>query len=272
MRNAVLVTNMWGEVSLNVGEARERDLSSDFLKPALDEGAQMARHDNTAQSAHDIIRTIIRNAERHHPVALRIQHELVEDPRDIVDTIAGKAISQELTAQIKQHQKHLGEVLEAMVEALKEQDEETMEELEEDQDKLQERMKKIKKDLEGMSANYAAEKGRMEAKMKEVNQGTRGREQGEVSHNHDLQDETDMADRAGSGQQMKRSPDPTSTPTTISPNDPARHDALYTSETSVPFNPRKPLPPSPSPTPSALMPTYATSYVRAISPLATHDS
>ena len=49
------------------------------------------------------------------------------------------------------------------MEALKEKDEETMQELEEDSGKLQERVEKIKKDLEGMAPNYAAEKERMEA-------------------------------------------------------------------------------------------------------------
>ena len=182
LKNTILVTNMWGEVSPDVGEAREKDLSSNFLKPALDKGAQMVRHNNTIQSAHDIIRVIIRSTRRHHPVALRIQYELVDERKNIVDTTAGKAISQELNEQIGRHQNQLREVLEAMVEALKEKDEETMEELEGDRGKLQERMEKIKKDLGGMAANYAAEKEMIEAKMKEVKQGPKGREQDEGDH------------------------------------------------------------------------------------------
>ena len=39
LKNAVLVTNMWGEVSGNIGEAREKELSSKIFKPALDNGA-----------------------------------------------------------------------------------------------------------------------------------------------------------------------------------------------------------------------------------------
>ena len=43
LKNVVLVTNMWNEVSRYVGEAREKELASDFLKPALDKGAKMVR-------------------------------------------------------------------------------------------------------------------------------------------------------------------------------------------------------------------------------------
>jgi hypothetical protein len=50
----VLLTNMWGEVSHEVGEARERELTSNFFKPALDKGAQLVRHHNTEQSAHTL--------------------------------------------------------------------------------------------------------------------------------------------------------------------------------------------------------------------------
>ena len=39
LKNVVLVTNMWGDVSLDVGVARERELVQEFLKPVLDKGA-----------------------------------------------------------------------------------------------------------------------------------------------------------------------------------------------------------------------------------------
>ena len=186
--NVILVTNMWGEVSPDIGEAREAELSRDFFKPALDGGAQMVRHHNTPESAQNIVRKMMKN----HPVALRIQRELVDRRIDITDTAAGKVISDELNEQIGRYQTQLREVLEAMVEALKEKDEETMRELEEDKGKLQERGEKIKKDLEGMAANYAAEKERMEVKMKETKRGTKGRERDEDDRTSSPQITTDV--------------------------------------------------------------------------------
>jgi len=38
LKNVILVTNMWGDVSGSVGEARERELAREFFKPVL-EGA-----------------------------------------------------------------------------------------------------------------------------------------------------------------------------------------------------------------------------------------
>jgi hypothetical protein len=76
---------MWGNVSHDVGEARERELASKFLKPALDKGAVMVRNHNTEQSAHDVIRRIMNN----HPVVLQIQRELVDEHKDVANTAAG---------------------------------------------------------------------------------------------------------------------------------------------------------------------------------------
>ena len=185
LKNVILVTNMWGEVSRDIGEAREDELTSDFFKPVLDKGAQMARHHNTAQSAHDIIRRIMKN----RPVALQIQRELVDEHKDIVDTAAGEVINQELKEQIRKHQVELRMVQEEMMQAMKERDEEARQELEEESRKLQEEMERIKKDSEGMASNYAEEKERMETKMKQIErEAKRERERTEVEYNRQMAD------------------------------------------------------------------------------------
>ena len=164
LENVILVTNMWGEVSSEVGEDRENQLSGRFFKPALDKGAQMVRHHNTAQSAHDIIRRVMEN----HPVVLKIQQELVDEQKDIVDTSAGEVVNQELNDQIKRHEAELKEVQEEMVRALKRKDEEARQELEEDRRKMQEEMDNIRKGSEEIASRYAAAKERMEVKVKEM--------------------------------------------------------------------------------------------------------
>ena len=85
LNNIILVTNKWGDVAREAGEARENELSGNLFKPALDKGARMARHHGTAQSAHDIIRMIIGN----YPVPSPIQREPADEQRDIIDTVAG---------------------------------------------------------------------------------------------------------------------------------------------------------------------------------------
>ena len=164
LKNVVLVTNMWGEVSPEDGQDREDQLSGDFFKSVLDKGAQMVRHHNTAESAHDIIRRIIDN----HPAVLQIQHELVDEQKDIVDTAAGEIINKELNELMRRHQVELKKVQEEMMQAMKEKDDETRQELEDERKKMQERMDKMKKDSDEMASKYAEEKERMEDKMKQM--------------------------------------------------------------------------------------------------------
>ena len=63
-----------GVGSYNV-EVRERELVSNFLKPALDKDVQMVRHHDKEQSTCDVIRRIMNN----HPVVLQTQGELVDE-------------------------------------------------------------------------------------------------------------------------------------------------------------------------------------------------
>ena len=166
LENVVLVTNMWDDVSRDAGESRERELSTEFFKSALDKGAQMARHSNTEQSAHDILRKILRN----RPVVLQIQRELVDERKDITHTSAGETINKELSELIKRHQASLDELREEMEQALKKKDEETRQELEEDKRRLQEEMTKIREGSEAMASNYTEEKQKTEARMKKMEQ------------------------------------------------------------------------------------------------------
>ena len=130
LKNVIFVTNMWGDVSHDIGKAREDELSNRFFKQALDRGAQIVRHHNTDQSAHKIVRMIMGN----QPVVLQIQQELVDEHKGVIDSAAGQAISRELDEQIGQHQAKLKEV------------QGEMQALEEERRKLQ----KIEKDPEGM--------------------------------------------------------------------------------------------------------------------------
>ena len=185
LKNVVLVTNMWGEVTKEVGESREQELTTNFFKPVLDKGAQLARHHNTAQSAYDIIRSIMRN----RPITLQIQQELVDEHKDIVDTSAGAVINKEFNEQIRRHQAELKEVQEEMVRALEEKDEETRQELEEETRKLQEQMNKMRTDSGSMASNYVEEKKKMEETMKQMQeQARKEREQAEAAYRQQIVD------------------------------------------------------------------------------------
>ncbi|KAF4613497.1 hypothetical protein D9613_007526 [Agrocybe pediades] len=86
LANVILLTNMWGQVTEEVGAAREAELANEdiYFKPALDKGARMMRHDATIDSAHHILRQIINN----HPLPLLIQQEIVDEDKAVDGTSA----------------------------------------------------------------------------------------------------------------------------------------------------------------------------------------
>ena len=166
LKNVVLVTNMWEVEPQHINEAREKELSSKFFKPTLDKGAQMVRHHNTPESAHEIVRMIMKN----HPVVLQIQRELVDERKEIIDTAAGESINQELKELVKRHQAELKEVRDEMDQALRAKDEQLRRELEGMRRDMEEKIKEIEKAMERMATSFAAEKERMRVMEQEAKQ------------------------------------------------------------------------------------------------------
>ena len=162
LKNVVLVTNMWSEVSPEVGEAREKELSSNFLKPALDKGAQMVRHHDTEQSAHDAIRRIMNN----HPVVLQIQHELVDEHKDIANTAAAATINAELEEARRRHEAEVRRVQEEMERAMREKQEETRRRIEEEARRREEEIRREREEQEriALQRRQEMERAEMEAR------------------------------------------------------------------------------------------------------------
>lgn len=76
-------------------ESRQKQLQEDFLKESLDRGAKLERHNNTPESACTLIARFLRRP----PVALRIQTELCEQKKDLLQTSAGLVIKSDLELQ-----------------------------------------------------------------------------------------------------------------------------------------------------------------------------
>jgi hypothetical protein len=122
--NVSIVTNMWGEVTPEVGISREEELASGFFKPALDKGAQLLRHSDTIESAHEVIRTVLENQR----VTLQIQEEMVDQWKQVSETAAGRELRRELDEQAGKCLAQLRE-LQEMLDQTEAGDEETRGEL-----------------------------------------------------------------------------------------------------------------------------------------------
>jgi hypothetical protein len=133
--NVVIVTNMWGKVTPDVGDSREQELANTFFKPALDKGALFRRHNNTVESAHNIIRAILKKKQ----VTLQIQEEIVDHRKRIEETAAGRELLRELDEQIDKRLRQLRE-LEEMLSQTEVDDEETRRELKQEVLKLREEL------------------------------------------------------------------------------------------------------------------------------------
>ena len=135
LQNVVIVTNMWGRVTPEVGGSREEELASNFFKPGLDKGAVLRRHDNTADSAHSIIREILGK----EPVTLQIQQEIADQWKRIEETAAGKELLRELDEHVDKRLRQLRE-LQEMLNQTKADDEVTRRELRQEVLRLREEL------------------------------------------------------------------------------------------------------------------------------------
>lgn len=98
LKNVVIVTNMWGKVTLGVGKAREEELrNSEVFRPLLERGAQMVGHDGSPKSAEEIIKMFLDNTPR----GLRIQREIVNHGKDIFETQAAHVLDRQLAEMTK---------------------------------------------------------------------------------------------------------------------------------------------------------------------------
>ncbi|KAJ2935280.1 hypothetical protein H1R20_g1813, partial [Candolleomyces eurysporus] len=191
-KNVIILTNMWGEVSKSVGEARERELASDdlFFKPVLEKGAQMLRHDHTLESAQAIVKRLLDN----NPLVLQIQREIVDEKKDILQTAAGTELNKELLAEKERHEQELRDLQDewqgtsaspttslllssdsdmhtpfnTTSAAMNAKDEETRREIEAEAKKLQKEMSRIEAESKNLANNFQKEKADLEQRLKDM--------------------------------------------------------------------------------------------------------
>lgn len=142
LKNAALVTNMWGLVTPQEGVTREQQLKDRFFKSAIRKGAQLYRHDNTPESAQEILRRVLENG----PVVLKIQQELVDEGKDVGNTGAGTVLNKEIREAVGKYRKEIKDVEKSMRKAVKEKDEQSERELREEKRRMQEELARLRGD------------------------------------------------------------------------------------------------------------------------------
>ncbi len=184
--HVAIVATMWDqEVSDERAIAREEELKTDslFFKNAIEKGAQMLRHNNTVESA----RAIVSHFMNKSTVTLRIQTELVDEKKDITQTIAGTELQAELSNLIQQHNRELQSLKEDLTKALEKKDMQAKQEIEEERAQMQSQLKKIEADKEKLSAQYREEKARANAEIRKLKAEFEAERQGRLAIEKDLE-------------------------------------------------------------------------------------
>ncbi|KAI0081635.1 hypothetical protein K474DRAFT_1635557 [Panus rudis PR-1116 ss-1] len=167
LKNVVIVTNMWSDPPRQIELDREAELKTDegLFKPALDKGAQMKRHYNSVESAHDIIRGIV---ARNRPSVLQIQRELVTEKKGIENTEACEELDKNLAEVRKKHRLQLEQYERELKEALAAKDHATQEEMQKLRSEVSRKLTEMDEKRKDMARAYEEEKKKSNAKINEL--------------------------------------------------------------------------------------------------------
>jgi hypothetical protein len=190
LQNITLATTFWSDVNSLDGKRREDELASKqaFWGAMLQRGSRMARFVGPA-SGLEILRNIIGLP----PQLLKIQREMVEDEKALVDTGAGQVVNEELVRLEERHKIDISRLKTEMDEAMGSKDVEYQEILREHEKKLEERMGKVQRQQEQLKADRRADARKMQSEFEDVIFALRDKNHIEVSklkgHVEQLQEE-----------------------------------------------------------------------------------
>ena len=152
MGNVILLTTMWGNLPPSEdGEKRVADLTGKgkFWGGMIASGATHERYDGTKADAHRIVKRMFKNP----PVTLQIQEELARGTK-LVDTAAGKELSERLEEVRAKHAQEIVDLKEQLQLASERKNNELLEEVKALYENAQNQLKKA---AEAQNNLYEAE-------------------------------------------------------------------------------------------------------------------
>lgn len=139
--HVVIGTTMWSKLknrSEGVERVRQRKESKDFWASLVDHGAELVEHQDTSESAINLIRKLVNKSK----VTLQLQEELAEQGGHVFDTSAGQQLFQDLGQSSARENEKLKQIHEEMKlmrasnEKMREVNEQYMREISELKDKI----------------------------------------------------------------------------------------------------------------------------------------
>lgn len=149
-QNVVLATTMWERLSSKADGLRNEEqlkANRDWWGGMLAKGSRMFQHYDSAGSAREIVGYLVKSS----PTVLRIQEEMVDERRELVDTLAGREVEKDLHELRAKCVEEMKALRDEQAEALKERDETMLAELRRQEKLMKERIEasdKARKDLQ----------------------------------------------------------------------------------------------------------------------------
>ena len=162
LKNVRIVTTNWSRVSEEEGNRRENDLKHVAFKALVDAGAQMRRHANTLESAHQIMSELIPLK----PVTMKIQEEL-RDGKKLADTAAGKVLTEEMREMQKRHEREMADLKKEMELAAKANDRALRAELAQERKTLEDKIARVEADRVKLERTLEEERKAQESRRNE---------------------------------------------------------------------------------------------------------
>ncbi|KAG0124760.1 P-loop containing nucleoside triphosphate hydrolase protein [Tuber indicum] len=148
LNHVFLATTHWKNVPEELGHRRVKELreNPEFWKGMLSRGAKVAKYLGDRESGLDLIDVLVKMGR----VTLGIQHEIVNEGKELYETAAGEAVNAELARLQRNHETALNAVKAEWMQALRDKDEELKEVLSEERQRIEEKLAQVENDRENL--------------------------------------------------------------------------------------------------------------------------
>lgn len=169
MTCVALVTTFWDQIEKNVGEEREKQLttSTTFWSHIISKGGKVFRNDIRLEkgAVYAAKNSILCLAGRREKMVLEIQKDMVDRGKTLQETGAGRIVQEELNKLKAEHKRELERIRSEWKEALEDQDEEWQKEIQAYKAEIKQKMREDKTQRERLQQSEAALRQKIDEEM-----------------------------------------------------------------------------------------------------------
>lgn len=200
-KHIVLATSMWGKDNPDTALGRERELVTEggFWAAMKERGSSVMRWLGDSVTAHELVEHLLSARSRHGVVALKIQQELVDEGKRLVNTSAGQEVNRELSELREKMERELRQIQEENTEAIASKDVEWQQSLMEQRLLLENQRLMAEKSQEALKVDFQRLLAETDEKYRnELNRVLEDlrKAENEMYHAHKLSQEKDQAVKA----------------------------------------------------------------------------